>query len=139
MMRFTEAQLARARRRKSPWNLLLVPAVLGPLVIFWVAAVLLAQQAHLNLYPGQTLRNAKGLWVIVAVMAPVLAAVPLGMLVGNFLVWQIRPARRALDQEAASDPAVTYGASQSALRKVLFPAMAVAAAATALGILLSWK
>ena len=138
MIRFTEAQIARARRRKSRWNLLLIPAVLFPIIAVWVATVLLAQQGHMHLYPGQTLRNGKGLWVIVAVMAPALAAVPLGMLVGNFLVWLVGPARRALDREAAPDPTLTYEATQSALLKFALLAVAIALVATALGTLSSW-
>jgi len=138
MIRFTDSQMARARRRKSRWNLLLIPAVLVPIVAVWVGTVLLAQKGHMLLYPGQTLRNAKGLWVIVAVMAPVLAAVPLGMLVGNFLVWQVGPARRALNREAAPDPTTTYGASQSALFKFSLLGVGIALVVTALGTLSPW-
>ena len=138
MIRFTSAQMARARRRKSRWNLLLIPAVLLPIIALWVAAVLLAQQAHMLLYPSQTLRNAKGLWVIVAVMAPVLAAVPLGMLVGNFLVWQVGQARRALNGEAEPDPATTYAESQSVLLRLALLGLAIAVVATAIGTLTSW-
>ena len=138
MIRFTDAQMARARRRRSRWNLLLIPAVLLPIIAVWVAAVLLAQQAHILLYPSQTLRNAKGLWVIVAVMSPVLAAVPLGMLIGNLLVWQVGPARRALNREAEADPTTTYGASQSALLKFALFGVLIALVATALGALRPW-
>ncbi len=138
MIRFTEAQMARARRRKSRWNLLLIPAVLLPIIVFWIAGALSAQQAHMLLYPSQTLRNAKGLWVIVAVMAPVLAAVPLGMLVGNFLVWQVAPARRALNHEAESDPITSYSASQSALVRLALVGVAIAVVATAIGTISPW-
>jgi hypothetical protein len=130
--------MARARRRKSRWNLLLIPAILFPIVAFWVAAVLLAQEAHMLLYPSQTLRNAKGLWVIVAVMAPVLGAVPLGMVVGNILVRQVGMARRALNREAEPDSTTTYGASQSVLLRFALVAIAVAAVTTSIGILSPW-
>ena len=138
MIRFTAAQMARARRRNSRWNLLLIPAVLLPIIAFWVAAVLLTQQAHMLVYPSQTLRNAKGLWVIVAVMAPLLAAVPLGMLVGNFLVWQVGPAREALDREAEPEPATTFAESQSALLRIALLGLAIAVVATAIGTLSPW-
>ena len=90
------------------------------------------------LYPSQTLRSAKGLWVIVAVMAPVLAAVPLGMLGGNFLVWQVGQARRALNREAEPDPATTYADSQSALLRLTLLGLAIAVVATAIGTLTPW-
>ena len=138
MIRFTEAQLARARRRKSRWNVLLIPAVLLPIIALWVAGALSAQHVHLLLYPSQTLRNAKGLWVILAVMAPVAAAVPLGMLVGNFLVWQVGPARRALNREAEPDPTTSYAASQPALLRLAIPAAIIAVVATAIGTVSPW-
>jgi hypothetical protein len=50
----------------------------------------------------------------------------------------VRPARRALNREAATDPATTYGASQSALRKFALLAIAIAGVATAMGILGPW-
>ena len=138
MIRFTDAQMARARRRKSRWNLLLIPAVSFPIIAVWVAAVLLAQQAHILLYPLQSLRNAKGVWVIVAVMSPVLAAMPLGMLIGNLLVWQMAPARRALNREAEADSTTTYGASQRALLRFALFGVLIALVATTLGALRPW-
>lgn len=138
MIRFTADQLARAKRRKSRWNLLLIPAVLLPIAAIWVGTALLAQQAHMALYPAQTLRNARGVWVIITVMAPVLAAGPLGMLVGNFLVWKVGPARTALDREAEPHPITTYGSSQSALRKLFLFAVPIALVATVLGVLFPW-
>jgi hypothetical protein len=138
MIQFTEAQKARARRRKSRWNLLLVPAVLLPLVALWVAGVLVAQHAHTLLYPGQTLRNATGYWVVVATLAPVFAAVPLGMLAGNFLVWLVGPARRVLNREAASDPALTFGATQAALLRVARLGVALGVIVTTLGTFGPW-
>jgi len=138
MIQFSEAQKARARRRKSRWNLLLIPAVLLPVIALWVGGVLLAQHGHMLLYPGQTLRNAKGWGVIMATLAPVFAAVPLGMLIGNFLVWQVGPARKALDREAAPYPKLTYRASQSALIRIALIGAATALTATALGTLSPW-
>ena len=134
---FAQAK-ARAKRRRSPWNLLLIPAVVLPLIIIWAAAVLLAQEAHTLLYPGQTLRNGEGLWVVVTTVAPLLAAVPLGMLVGNFLVWRVNAARMALDREASGSPALSYSASQSALLKVAGVAVVASVAASALGTLRPW-
>jgi hypothetical protein len=98
----------------------------------------LAQAAHALLYPGQTLRNGGGLWVIVTTVAPLLAAVPLGMLVDNALVWRVQPARTALDREASSHPALSYRASQLALLKVSVVAFVVSAAASTLGVLRPW-
>ena len=137
-MRFSEEQYRHAKRRKSGWNLLLVPAVLLPLIAIWVALVLLGDCAHGLIYSGQTLRTGRGLGPILNALAPVFVAIPLGMLAGNLLVWCIAPARRALQREAAPHPALTFAASQSALLKLL-PMMAlVSLLGLALGVFLPW-
>lgn len=137
-MSYLEEARARAKRRKSRWNLLLIPAGFPPVVMVWAAAVLLAEQGHMHFYPGESLRSGGGPWVVVAAVAPLFAAIPIGMLVGNFLVRQIAPARAALDREASSDPALSYGGSQAALRRAASLATGASLLATTLGVLLPW-
>jgi hypothetical protein len=132
-----EAQ-ARARRRKSRWNLLLIPAAALPMVVFWATVVLLAEQVHLSYFPGQSLRAGSGPWVVVAAVAPLFAAIPIGMLVGNFMVRHVRPAGIALDHEASSDPRLSYAGSKAALLKVALSAAVASLAATTLGVLSPW-
>lgn len=133
-----EEARARARRRKSRWNLLLVPAGLVPMGVIWAAAALLAEQAHMHFYPDESLRDGEGPWVVVAAVAPLFAAIPIGLLVGNFLVHHVARARAALDREAAADPTLGYRASQAALCKAAFLASGAALASTTLGVLLPW-
>ena len=137
-MSYLEEAQARARRRKSRWNLLLVPAGLLPVIVVWVAATLLAERLHMHLHPGESLRNGDGPWVVVAAVAPLFAAIPMGMLAGNFLVHQVAKARRVLDLEASSDPTLSYPASQRALRKAAFFAAIASSVATTLAVLLPW-
>ena len=137
-MSFIDEARARARRRKSRWNLLLVPAGLVPVVVLWAAAALLAEQAHMHFYPDESLGDGEGPWVVVAAVAPLFAAIPIGLLLGNFLVRQVAQARSALHREAAADPTLGYRASQAALRKAALVASAAALAATTLGVLLPW-
>lgn len=136
-MRFTEEQYRQAKRRKSRWNLLLVPAVLVPLIAMWVAMGLLGAYAHGLIHNGQTLRTGRGLGPILNALAPVFIAIPLGMLAGNLLVWCIAPARRALEREAKPYPALTFAASQSALLKLL-PLLATVSISGLVGVLLPW-
>jgi hypothetical protein len=137
-MGYFEEARARARRRKSPLNLLLIPASCLPIVLVWAAVVLLAEQAHAHFYPEESLRNGSGPWIVVAVVAPLFAALPLGMLIGNFLVHQLAHVRAVLDREASPDPALSYGESQAALRKVVSVIAIASLAATTFGALLPW-
>jgi hypothetical protein len=137
-MSYLEEARARAKRRKSRWNLLLIPAGFLPVVFVWATAVLLAEQAHMHFYPGESFRSGGGPWVVVAAVAPLFAAIPIGLLVGNFFVRQVAPARAALDHEASSDPTLSYGGSQAALRKAAALAAVASLVATTLGVLLPW-
>lgn len=137
-MSYFEEARARARRRKSRWNLLLIPASLLPLVSIWATLALLGEQAHTHYYPGESLRNGGGPWVVVAVVTPLFAALPIGMLVGNFLVHQLPHVRGILDREAFSDSTLSYAGSQATLRKVAFFATVGALVATTFGVLLPW-
>ncbi len=115
MIRFSDAQIARARRRKSRWNLLLLPAVLLPLAGIWAGLCLTANGLHMHLFPRESLRTAKGAWPILATIAPFFAALPLSMLLGNLVVWLVPSARRALDSEAISHPGTSFLESQAKL------------------------
>ena len=137
-MRFTEEQYRHAKRRKSRWNLLLVPAVLVPLIAIWVSLVLLGGYAHGLIYNGQTLRTGRGLGPILNALAPVFIATAFGMLAGNLLVWFIAPARRVLEREAMPYPALTFAASQSALLKLLPLLATVSISGLVLGVLIPW-
>ena len=137
-MRFTEEQYRHAKRRKSRWNLLLVPAVLVPLIAMWVSLVLLGGYAHGLIYNGQTLRTGRGLGPILNALAPVFIATAFGMLAGNLLVWCIAPARRVLEREAMPYPALTFAASQSALLKLLPLLATVSISGLVLGVLIPW-
>jgi hypothetical protein len=138
MIRFTAAQLARAKRRKSGWNLLLLPAVLLPLAAMWAGLCGGANLMHMQLYPGESLRTAKGLWPILATLAPFFAATPLAMLIGNFIVWLVPPARRALDIEASAYPGTSFRASQAALIRLTLYLTPLSIAACLVAAALPW-
>ena len=107
----TEGYLARARerakRRKSPWNLLDPPMwILCSGVIWWglvhgiwvVRNVVLSQ--HVVAFSTVFHSQRTGLAPIVFFVAPLFASIPLGMLVSNSLLWPIPPYRRACEAEA---------------------------------------
>jgi hypothetical protein len=103
---FARAQ-QRARRRKSPWNLLdlLVgfPCMAG---VAWVLlrAVLVAR----NVLVPQDAMSLSAVFQsqrdqvahIVFFIGALFACFPIGMLISNFIVWSIPPYRRATEPEA---------------------------------------
>jgi len=57
-MGYYEEARRRAQRRRSPWDLLLIPAVVLPAGSLWWGAVKSLEALHAVLYPGQNLRTA---------------------------------------------------------------------------------
>lgn len=129
----------RSSRRKSAWNLVLIPAVFGSWAGLWYMFVALAERVHSLRFGGQPFLQAKGLGSILTAVGSLSAALPLAMLVGNAFVWLVPQPKRALDQEAAQHPRTSFHASQrSLLRLATFmvpPSLAVAM----LGALMSWR
>jgi len=96
----------RASRRKSLWNLLdLFGLVLigivwwGLLHAVWAARNLVIPQ-HAIPFSTVFRPDRTGLAVIVSGLSPFFAAVPIGMLISNFILWCIPPYRRACTREA---------------------------------------
>src|SRR5262249_49009863 len=85
----------RARRRRSAWNLALVPLVMLPCAGLWIATSLGLERLHLALHA----RPAQGIADIVIHIAPAFASVCPAMLIANQLAYRIRPLRRTFDRE----------------------------------------
>ena len=117
MSYFDEAR-ARAKRRKSPWNLLLIPAVVGPwLFLSWFSAVGLGK-LHRVIYPGhEFVILPETVGGILMAVAPLLAWLAPSMIIGNLLVAAISPAKRVLDAEAASVPDTDLASANRVLRR----------------------
>jgi hypothetical protein len=109
----------RARRRKSAWNILLFPLVfaLGA-VAYWIlieavwrlrGALVPAEDRSL----GEMLHGScDGVSIFLMMVAPLFAALPIGMLAANALVWCVPPARRALDREGEGHWHASFAESQ---------------------------
>jgi hypothetical protein len=103
----------RATRRKSRWNLLLLPAVVLSIgsvafTIVWLSDLYLGFRGCPPLFSPDTPEWRK----TIVVCSALFVSLPLGMLLGNLLVWLIPPARRALNQEAEAHPGTDYRTSQ---------------------------
>jgi hypothetical protein len=117
----------RTAKRKSPWNLL-GSLVAGAITVatgygLWRGA----WRLHVFFYPAHTTRLHE-FWQAGlsgrAFISSFLLAMPLfvpalviGLLVSNFLMWLIPPARRAMKAEAGGDYEMTFGGANLGLMK----------------------
>ena len=106
----------RAQRRQSPWNLLLIPLVFGAsgLVCFASVRGVLLLSALLASEPSSFAMRSEPVktWIVVPLL---ITAFPLGMIVANFLIHLLPPARRALDREAKGHPDTDFATAQRRL------------------------
>jgi hypothetical protein len=114
----------RARRRKSPWNLILIPLVV--LGIFSVSIGQFSLLWHLNtwVYPEHIGRlknimrsNEHQVSQMLLTLPCLFSAIPLGMLLANCMAWCIPPARRTFEREARGIAHASFRASMSDLGK----------------------
>jgi hypothetical protein len=97
----------RAARRKSPWNLLDLLFGLPCIGIAWWAFLHSVWAVHNWLVPQHAVSfsmifhsHATGLAPTVFFVAPLFAAIPVGLFLSNCIVWRIPPYRRASEREA---------------------------------------
>lgn len=129
----------RATRRKSAWNLLLIPAVTIPLGAIWLGIFKIMGLLHSHVYPEQNLHAAsKGLGAVLAAVAPAFGAIPIAFLIGNCLVWLVPPARRGLDTEAQQFPSTSFVNAQKQLLKFAYIVVPISLALSVIGALLPW-
>jgi hypothetical protein len=117
----------RRAKRRSPWNLLgavLAVLVMGPAGYgLWLCA----WRLHLIFYPAHA-AHLRDFWQagisgrafissFLLAMPLFIPAVLIGLLISNFLMWLILPARRAMNAEAAGDKEMTFHGANLGLLK----------------------
>ena len=137
-MTYLEEAQARAKRRRSPWNLLLIPAVLVPLVALSWGLIVLLELLHQARYPTQHLTDSSGVGPVLTAVGALLAAVPAAFLIGNGVVCLVWPARRALEGEASSVPGTDFMTAQRRLLRAALIIVPACLAVAVLGAILSW-
>ena len=142
-MSYIGSAQARARRRKSFWNLLL-PLFIVPIFasLSWTSFKL-AWWLNITVYPSHVGRFEefwnKGISFISLVSSmlmmfgPVVPNLIASMIVGNYLVWVIPPARRALDREARPHPGTDFRSTQRSFLRYLPMLVAIGYGLSALG------
>jgi hypothetical protein len=124
----------RSQRRKSPWNLLLAFFVLVGWASCWGAFALLSSQLYSHFrgphHFGQTSTNAAGIFLYVPILFP---SMTLGMVLANFLIWCVPPARNALAKEDARI-GLTYSKAQKELLVISLPLVFIAGIFISIGV-----
>lgn len=118
--------LIRAQRRRSPWNLVLIPLTLAGWFGAWYVLFRVVWAFHVTLYPQHAFRDfwPKGIsftsfvlsFLMLFAVAP--GAMIVGFIFANGLTWLIPPARRVLDREAVGYPGTGFREATGALLKL---------------------
>ena len=138
-MNYAADSQERARRRKSAWNLLLIPAVVLPFVAGWSGVVFALDVVHRWIHPGERLFGATGIGPILTVVGVMFAMLLPALITGNLLVRKIVPAARDLNREAAAVPGTSFHDAQRSLVRMAAFAVTVGMAIAAGGTVLPWK
>ena len=134
----TEARV-RAGRRRSGWNLLLIPCYLAPwfLLVFGSLIVLgrvyavIHHRTVVGVLPDTVGSILMALGVLFMWLGP-------SMILANQLVSFIRPARRALDLEAADAPGTDRTSANRGLLKLTLVVTPVSLMVALVGLLIPW-
>jgi len=114
----------RAKRRKSPWNFLLMVLGFCALAAAWYGLFRLVWMFHVAIYPEHRFRDfwngdisSRSLALSFLMMfSPAPAAMIIGFLFANSVVWLIRPIRRIFDAEARGYEGTSF---RDSMRKLL--------------------
>jgi hypothetical protein len=123
----------RAQQRKSAWNILLIALSLAAWVAIWHALFWLVWAFHVAIYPQHQLADfwPRGIsthsfalsFLMVFALAP--AAMTLGFMLGNALLWLLPPPRRTLDAESQGYPGTSFTESMRGLGKICLWALPI--------------
>jgi hypothetical protein len=138
-MGYITAARQSAARRRSPWNLLLIPAYLVPWFLLVLASVVALGRLHAAVHAAGAVRivpdTLGGVLIAVGSLFAWLGPV---MILANLIVSLVPPARRALDREAslaAGTDRATANRGLLGLSSYLTPAGVLLALA---GVIIPW-
>jgi hypothetical protein len=138
-MNYVDRARIRAKRRKSPWNVLLILVCFASWLALAFVLIRSNEFIHLQIYTGDTLAaHANGFAILLATLPLLLGSIPLGFVAGNMFVWLIPPVRRILDQEATPFPETSFLSSQRSLLKLAAYFTTPCVALAVVGALLPW-
>jgi hypothetical protein len=108
----------RAARRKSKWNLLLIPFAIIGAGLCWYFLIQLLLSLRVQFFPQDAfLMNGTRLGNIAMYVSPLFPSLGTGLILANLAVWMIPPARRALNEEAGTVAGTNFKSSNTGLAK----------------------
>ncbi len=126
------------RRRRSLWNLLLLPAGLGSWAALWYATVLALSKVHLMAHAIPRLALLPdGLGGVLTALGSLFASFAPSMIVANCLVWLVPAARRTFQAEAEPFPDVTFRSANQGFLRMAMLMTPIGLAVALLGALLT--
>jgi hypothetical protein len=134
---FEEARKRRARRR-SAWNLLLIPVVLATWLTIWYVSVRAMGQLVRQTHPGLqfVLLPDSGGGTVMG-LGLLIAWLPVAMLISNLLIAAVAPARHALDREAQAVPGTDLVSANRGLMRATFVMTPAGLLVAAVGVLVA--
>jgi len=137
-MGYITAARVRAGRRRSAWNLLLIPAYLVPWFLLTFGSLVMLGQLYAVFHGSRHagVLPETGGSILMALGALFMWLGP-SMMLANQFVSVVPPARRALDREAARVPGTDRASANRGLLKMSMLVTPVALAVALVGLLMS--
>ncbi len=124
----------RSARRKSSWNLLMFLFAIAGIALSWIFLVRLLLLLRTSFFPENAfLMGGTRVGNILMYVAPLFPSIAAGFLFANNCIWQIPPARRALEEEARSISGADFKSSNKILAKGLLVCSFIALPVAILG------
>jgi hypothetical protein len=124
----------RASRRKSRWNLLLIPFGIAGIALSWYGLAQLLLSLRARFFPSDAfLMNGTRIGNIFLYISLLFPSICIGILVANFAVWMFPPARRALNDEARGVAGTDFKTSNLVVAKILVLELTLLLPVAALG------
>jgi hypothetical protein len=113
-----QARQRARRQKKSAWNLHAVPFRLRGVGGTWTGIAFFFETYRRHLFPWDCfLASGTRLGNVLMFVAPVFPSLAIGMIVGDFLLWLIPPAKAALEREILASKSPSLRSTQTALDK----------------------
>ena len=119
-MGYIDKAQERARRRRSPWNLLLVPAVIAPWSLLWFTSASMIAHVARRLRPELNfvlIPDTSG--GILIALGLFFAWLPVAMILANLMIAVVPAAKRTLDDEARGVPGTDFVSANRRLLKAM--------------------
>jgi len=134
----TDARV-RAGRRRSLWNLLLIPCYLVPWLLLILGSLVVLGRLYGRVHPAVAFRIVPDtLGGIFMAMGSLFAWLGPAMILANLLVASVPSARRALDREAAAAPGTDRRTAHRSLLKVSRYLTPLGVAVALAGVVMPW-